>query len=149
MNNKNKAAAGTFVLNKDVAIHRWYSYIEGYSSYLIDSLFEEVGKNKIKSVYDPFGGTGTTALVAAQNGIKSYYSETNPFMRSVIEAKVNAVQNLKQSGEGSKPLRLLLKKINNYKYEKRTEEVEWDGFEKYFDNDVLYKILDIKGIIKE
>ena len=49
-----KAAAGTFALNKEEPIHRWYSYLEGYSSCLIDDLILEVGLEKICAIYDPF-----------------------------------------------------------------------------------------------
>lgn len=92
-----KAAAGTFALNKGEPIHRWYSYLEGYSSRLIDDLIKEIGAANISAIYDPFCGTGTTVLVASQKGINSYYSETNPFMRAVIEAKVNRVKRLRDS----------------------------------------------------
>lgn len=99
-----KAAAGTFALNKEEPIHRWYSYLEGYSSCLIDDLILEVGPENICAIYDPFCGTGTTTLVASKYGINSYYSETNPFMRNVIEAKINCVKRLRESGVGSKYL---------------------------------------------
>ena len=93
-----KAAAGTFKLNKCEPIHRWYSYLEGYSSCLIDDLILEIGPQNIKAIYDPFCGTGTTPLVASKYGITSYYSETNPFMKMVIEAKINCVKRLRDSG---------------------------------------------------
>ncbi|MDL2205615.1 hypothetical protein LJC33_01740 [Eubacteriales bacterium OttesenSCG-928-N13] len=96
-----KAAAGTFSLNKGEAIHRWYSYLEGYSSCLIDDIVKEIGIDNIHTIYDPFCGTGTTSLVASNYGIKSYYSETNPFMREVIEAKINCVKRLRDTGSGN------------------------------------------------
>ena len=37
-NSYSKAAAATFTLNKGKPIHRWYSYLEGYSSCLIDDI---------------------------------------------------------------------------------------------------------------
>ena len=103
-----KAAAGTFILNKTESIHRWYSYLEGYSSCLIDDLICSIGVDNIKTIYDPFCGTGTTALVASKYGISSYYSETNPFMRMVIEAKTNCVKRLRESSIGSSHLRAFL-----------------------------------------
>lgn len=90
--NYSKSAAGTFVLNKNKPIHSWYSYLEGYSYCLIEALIMEIGPENIHSIYDPFCGTGTTSLVASSHGIKSYYSETNPFMQKVIDAKINAVK---------------------------------------------------------
>ena len=73
-------ASGTFALNKEEPIHRWYSYLEGYSSCLIVDLLDELKDENIRTIYDPFGGTGTTMLVASQRGIRSYFSEINPFM---------------------------------------------------------------------
>ena len=84
MNTLVREKGGTFLLNKTEPIHRWYSYVEGYSSCLVT---EELKKlltlnPKIKTIYDPFCGTGTTALVASTHGIKSFYSESNPFMQA-------------------------------------------------------------------
>lgn len=74
--NYSKAAAATFVLNKDKPIHRWYPYLEGYSSCLIDDIVMEIGPENIYAICDPFCGTGTTSLVASSHGIKSYYGST-------------------------------------------------------------------------
>ena len=142
--NYNKAAAGTFILNKDKGFHRWYSYLEGYSSPLIENILNEIGIKNIHSVYDPFCGTGTTALVASKYGIPSFYSETNPFMRMVIEAKINSVKRLRESGKQSTYLKKFLKEIRGKCYQFSLEEVNWDGFEKFFDNDVLQILLELK-----
>lgn len=144
-NNYSKAAAATFILNKGEPIHRWYSYLEGYSSCLIDDIVMEIGPENIRAIYDPFCGTGTTSLVASAHGIKSYYCETNPFMQQVIEAKINCVKRLRQSGIGSKHLREFLSKIENYCYQLHFEAPLWDGFEKFFDSAVLYQLQDLKN----
>jgi DNA modification methylase len=140
-----KAAAGTFALNKEERIHRWYSYLEGYSSCLIEDLLKEVGIEKIQTVYDPFCGTGTTSLAASKYGITSYYSETNPFMQRVIEAKVNSVRRLRETGVGSSSLKRFLERIKNYNYQLSLEPIEWNGFEKFFDEDVLRILLAMKA----
>ena len=123
-----KAAAGTFILNKGEPIHRWYSYLEGYSSQLIDDIIQELGAENIRTIYDPFCGTGTTSLVASKYGILSYYSETNPFMRQVIEAKINCVKRLRDSGIKATHLKAFLEKIKNYNYQYSLVEPTWDGF---------------------
>lgn len=144
-----KAAAGTFALNREEPIHRWYSYLEGYSSCLIDDLILEVGPENIRAIYDPFCGTGTTTLVASKYGINSYYSETNPFMRNVIEAKINCVKRLRESGVGSKHLRAFLDSLNKYHYRRRNRDATWDGFEKYFEDDVLLKVKDLQKRVNQ
>ncbi len=145
MKTYNKGSAGTFALNKKEPIHRWYSYIEGYSSCLISDIFNELG-NSITSVYEPFAGTGTTLLVASNKNIKSYYSETNPFMRDVIEAKINMVKKLKESNIKADNIKTILNNINKINYIKPVSS--WDGFEKFFDKEVLSEILTIKEVIE-
>lgn len=139
-----KAAAATFILNKGEPIHRWYSYLEGYSSCLVDDIVMEIGPENIHAIFDPFCGTGTTSLVASAHGIKSYYCETNPFMQQVIEAKINCVKRLRDSGIKSKYLKAFLLKIEKYSYQFHCEEPTWDGFEKFFDPAVLGQLLDLK-----
>ena len=121
--------------------------MEGYSSCLIEDLLKEVGTDRVQTVYDPFCGTGTTSLVASKYGITSYYSETNPFMQQVIEAKINCVKALRDSGIRSSQLRALLSKVEEYNYQYRISEDGWDGFEKFFDPDVLNQLRDLLEIV--
>ena len=143
-NSYSKAAAATFTLNKGKPIHRWYSYLEGYSSCLIDDIVMEIGLENIRVIYDPFCGTGTTALVASSHGIKSYYCETNPFMQQVIEAKINSVKKLRDTGIRSKHLKKFLQELEDYNFQLCLEEPTWDGFEKFFDPEVLAQLKDLK-----
>ena len=143
-NSYSKAAAATFTLNKGKPIHRWYSYLEGYSSCLIDDIVMEIGLENIRVIYDPFCGTGTTALVASSHGIKSYYCETNPFMQQVIEAKINSVKKLRDTGIRSKHLKKFLQELEDYSFQFYLEEPTWDGFEKFFDSEVLAQLKDLK-----
>ncbi len=147
MNNLVKEKGGTFSLNKSEPIHRWYSYVEGYSSCLItEELDRLISMNPhIKAVYDPFCGTGTTALVASSQGLDSYYSESNPFMQKVIETKINGVRLLYRNNTISK-LEKYLELIPKCKV---TDYVTWNGFEKFFDSQQLSELLSIKAIISD
>lgn len=145
-----KVAAGTFVLNKHEPIHSWYSYLEGYSSCLIEDLIDRlVNERGIKSVYDPFCGTGTTSLVASSKGLDSYYSETNPFMRKVIEAKINSVRSLIENDILAKGLLDFRQKVVKTDLDTFPEIEEWGGFEKFFLSDNLAKLLYLKDLIDE
>lgn len=84
---------GTFTPNHIESIHRWYPYIEGFSSTFVENLINKWAAGA-KKVYDPFAGTGTTLTVAALNNIEGYYSEVNPFMRLVIDVKSNVLKRL-------------------------------------------------------
>lgn len=67
----------------------WYPYVEGFSAtYTRDAIL----RYQPRTVYDPFGGAGTTQLAASILGIPSFYSEVNPFMAFVTEAKVNSAR---------------------------------------------------------
>lgn len=143
-----KTKAGTFILNMGEPVHRWYSYIEGYSSCLVsrelDILLER--GNKIETLYEPFSGTGTTGIVASTRGIQPFYSESNPFMQFVTETKVNSVVQGR-----SKEIDVKLNKyIHNLANKPIVEIAAWDGFEKYFEPCQLQSILTIKNkIVKE
>jgi hypothetical protein len=147
MNALIKEKGGTFSLNKNEPIHRWYSYVEGYSSCLI---IEELNRlltlnPNINTIYDPFCGTGTTALVASAHNIKSFYSESNPFMQTVIETKINRVRELNEFE--------ILAKLNNYISLAKGIAIKnyntWDGFEKFFGQVQLNELLTIKDVISE
>lgn len=145
MNALIREKGGTFSLNKNEPIHRWYSYIEGYSSCLIAEELKMLLSLQpdIKTIYDPFCGTGTTSLVAATHGIKSFYSESNPFMQSVIETKINCVRNLDQDTVIPKLIEYLTL-INTIRVENHSS---WNGFEKFFGEKQLNELLTIKGLV--
>ncbi|MBU6388143.1 MAG: hypothetical protein KGS49_19530, partial [Planctomycetes bacterium] len=82
---------GTFSPNHRQSIHRWYPYIEGFSSEFVNSLIDEFGSENCR-IYDPFAGTGTTVTTAAFRGSLPFYSEINPVMRLIIECKTNGLR---------------------------------------------------------
>jgi len=76
-----------FDLNNHLPRHRWYSFVEGYSSELVRQLIGESGK-KPDLIYDPFGGVGTTSLTAQELGIRCISNECNPFIFDVARSKI-------------------------------------------------------------
>ena len=147
MNALIKEKGGTFSLNKSEPIHRWYPYVEGYSSCLIAEELKKflVLKPNIETIYDPFCGTGTTSLVASTYGIECFYSESNPFMQTVIETKVNVVRML--------DVNIAIPKLLEYRALIRTIKIEsfssWNGFEKFFGESQLNELLTIKKLISQ
>lgn len=93
---------GTFLPNKSIPVHRWYPYLEGFSSYFVENTIENWAPQNFQTLYDPFGGTGTVVSVGTELGIDSYYSEINPFMRDVIEAKTNVLYRVAKNVEQTK-----------------------------------------------
>jgi SAM-dependent methyltransferase len=76
----------TFRDSRNVAVHRWYPFVEGFSAGYVRTLLLSGGAPR--NVFDPFGGSGTAQLEAARLGIPSFYCEINPFMAFVSETKV-------------------------------------------------------------
>ena len=111
MSKSKKGLSGTFALNKVEPIHRWFSYMEGYSSILVEKEIEQVGYENIKTLYDPFGGSGTSLLVASEHSIKPYYSETNPVMSFICKTKINGVKKAKENPEIILKLKMLYKQV--------------------------------------
>jgi len=144
---KNEGLSGTFSLNRYEPIHRWYSYVEGYSSCLIEKELDLLETQSIRSIYDPFGGTGTTLLSASMRGIVPYYSETNPFMAKVTSTKINSVQNLMANPDSLNLLIEFHDLIENLSYKKAKNSVKWGGFDKFYEPDCLNEIIGIKRLI--
>ena len=149
MDAKTRKKAGTFLLNKAESIHRWYPYVEGYSSYLVANELKLLKDKHIRTIYDPFGGSGTTPLVAAQHGIHAYYSETNPFMLQVIDTKINSIKRLIDSGIDTTELRKFQEHISNLCIQVSSTTPTWNGFEKFYDSTALSYILRIKSEISK
>ena len=90
----------TFSHSKKRPYHRWYPYVEGFSSdYLKNIFFRE---RSVGNVFDPFAGCGTTLLEASTLGIPSFYSEVNPFMSFVTQTKINGSIALKENWSQSR-----------------------------------------------
>jgi hypothetical protein len=81
---------GVFGPNKSAPVHRWVSFTEGFSAQLVA---QELTDLPVPSfVFDPFGGTGTTPLVAVQLGHNAAWAEVNPYLREAGATKVTAVR---------------------------------------------------------
>ena len=81
----------TFNGGRHEPLHDWYPYLEGYSPAFVESVIASYCP-EARSIYDPFGGTGTTPLTAAGLGKKPYFSEINPVLQFLIASKVVALQ---------------------------------------------------------
>jgi hypothetical protein len=80
---------GVFAPNKKAPIHRWVTFTEGFSAQLVAQELASVSPDAF--VFDPFGGTGTTPLMAAQLGHPAAWAEVNPYLQEVALTKIAAV----------------------------------------------------------
>lgn len=88
--------AGVFAGNRTKPIHRWYPYIEGYSADLVEWALK-ITDTENPRILDPFGGSGTTNLVAAEHNLSSWFCEVNPFMAWMADVKINISRNITRS----------------------------------------------------
>ena len=141
-----KAKIGTFSPNKNKPFFSWYQYAEGYSDEFVASELKNIGS--VDSIYDPFGGSGTTMLYASLMGIDSFYSEVNPVMQWVTETKINSsIDCARNIDELTKNYAKLINSIEKNSHHFSETYID-NGFDKFFDSKVLGTIIEIKNIIK-
>ena len=84
----------SFGSNKFQSTHRWYSFVEGYSSEFVRRILGEQTRN-INKCLEPFGGIGTTALTCQRHNIECYSIENNPFFFNTARAKLYPYNSLR------------------------------------------------------
>lgn len=89
---------GVFAGNRQRPIHRWYPFVEGYSADLVEWGLAVSGRDKPR-ILDPFGGSGTTALTAAEQGLDSWFCEVNPYLAWLADVKVNQTGYVTQAAQ--------------------------------------------------
>lgn len=68
----------TFKANQNLGRHGWLRLTPAYGVKLVEKLLTSVEKDEI--ILDPFSGTATTGLVAAEKGYKAIAFDINPFL---------------------------------------------------------------------
>ena len=142
-----------FNKNKDVGIHRWYPFVEGYSKEFIKSILEELDFIP-KVCLDPFSGSGTTSLELQNSGIKCFSFEISPFMYDLSRTKLKTNYSVNGFEKTLFEIKSILSNnidnIENITYfPKYKNYVENDSLEKWhYDKDVMLGICDIKYAIK-
>jgi DNA modification methylase len=137
----------TFRDTKTTPINSWYPYVEGFSA---DYVKEWIAKSNPspKTIYDPFGGSGTVQLAASLLGIHSLFSEVNPFMRFVAETKVNATAWIKNN------VKVVEETLHNIKrtiyadtFVHDAQSFDLDKYNKAFPDRDFFVVDDIKEIL--
>jgi len=111
-----RANLGTFQESLRAPIHSWFTYPAGFSFRAVE---EAIRLYKIRpgmTVYDPFAGTGTTNVVARQQGIDSFGVEAHPFIHFVARTKLfwnfDFASLVKQVDELIARIRLSVQSVN-------------------------------------
>ena len=88
----------TFKYNKKLRRHGWLRLTPAYSVKLVEEIIDNIPRNAF--ILDPFSGTATTGLVAAEQCINAHCFDINPFLIWLGNAKCrdyteNEIKNLK------------------------------------------------------
>lgn len=138
-----------FNKNKKEPIHRWYSFVEGYSKDFIDSIIKEMGTNQLICL-DPFSGSGTTALELQNRGIECYSFEVNPLMYKISKVKLEPTYNVEKIKEY---FNQIIKKRNEFHIDTSTNFktlVESDKIKKWnYDEHVYIAVKKIQYSIEQ
>ena len=68
-------------------------------------------------------------------------------MQNVVEAKINRVKRLRDSGVGSKYLKDFLKVVEEFNYQISFGLDTWGGFEKYYEPAVLCQLIELQKAV--
>lgn len=68
-------------------MHNWHPYYAGYSEAFVESALAYLGANANTLVLDPWGGSGTTGVVASRSGTPALCLDINPAMATFAAAK--------------------------------------------------------------
>jgi hypothetical protein len=79
----------TFRANRGAGRHGWLRLTPAYSHRLVAEALERCGVES-PIVLDPFSGSGTTGLVAAEHGLDAHLVDVNPFLVWLATAKTRA-----------------------------------------------------------
>jgi DNA modification methylase len=137
----------TFKETKLLPVHGWYPYVEGFSgAYIRNALLRASPTPRV--VYDPFGGAGTTQLIASTLGIRSLYSEINPFMAFVAETKVaSASWARKHIVEFANAVELYVRELNPKRFERRAAKVDLTPYHEAFPDRDFFQEKDIRELV--
>lgn len=86
--NLSRANLGTFQDSLNAPIHSWFTYPAGFSYKAVEQALNFFAIQPGMTIYDPFAGTGTTNVVANQQGINSFGVEAHPFVHFIARTKL-------------------------------------------------------------
>lgn len=129
-----------FSTNKEIPIHSWYDYKQGYARNLVASIIEEENPDKNLYVLDPFCGVGTTNLVAKELGYNSIGIDINPMAFFASKVKLD-----RYSTNETDEIRTILNNFDKSKKWKFNEKPK--VVESSFIEEKLESLQRIKGFI--
>lgn len=81
----NQRSDYTFKYNQKLGRHGWLRLTPAYSVKLVKEIIDNIPENSF--ILDPFSGTATTGIVAAEHGLSAHCFDINPFLIWLGNAK--------------------------------------------------------------
>ncbi len=121
---------------KTKAIHRWFTYKEGFSPVFVSDFIKRFKTSSNPVIFDPFGGIGTTVLESSLQGYSAYSNDINP-----LSNYISTIKNTKYSLKDLENLKNSLVEFNDSKLIKKAIPPNNETVVNYFDNKTLELIL--------
>ena len=143
-----------FDKNKNVMVHRWYPFVEGYSKEFIEDILDELPFTP-QCALEPFSGSGTTPVELQNHHVQCHSFEVSPFM--YLLAKVKLEQSY-TTQELERYITLVQECLSNSPLDiRRIEQIPFgdtvvkrDGLEKWnFHDTALDGLLDVRFAIRQ
>lgn len=130
-----------FSQNKNVVVHDWFKYREGFAGALVDEIIDSANINKDFMVVDPFVGSGTTLVSSVLKGFDCIGVDVNPM--SALISKIKSTKYTDKDLEDAK------KKLQNLQSSFDGIKVDTsDNIAKYFNEDNFVSLLKIFEFLK-
>lgn len=142
-----------FDKNKNVFVHRWYPFVEGYSKEFIEDILNELSFVP-QCALEPFCGSGTTPVELQNHGVLCYSFEVSPFMHLLAKTKLERLYDYEAF---KKYVRLITNSLDNTRQNIRDLEkipfgdtvIKNGGRKKWnFHDSAIDGLLDIRFAIK-
>lgn len=135
-----------FKLAKEVPIHRWYTYKEGFSpSFVRDFISSYQASRHKPKVFDPFGGVGTTVLESSLLGLNAESNDVNPLGNFASKVKSNNYENIDLSIFESVKTSFI---ADDEKIENIEGLIKNDTIYRYFNPETMKSLLNAKEFIQ-
>lgn len=89
----------TFVPNKRLPIHNWFSCTQAFSAELVQNMTKALHVPQFGKILDPFCGIGTTLLVSKQDGLSSVGCDIFPLFCFISKVKLERNYDLRRLRE--------------------------------------------------
>jgi len=145
-NNGNLQRLTTNSDNKKAPVHRWFPFLAGFSHLFVKETFRYFNMDEKDLVFDPFMGSGTTALVGKEIGVSVVGNEINPFLYKICKAKI-ASHKLSDSTVLMKTGKKMLLKIASEKWKNADISNEHPLLKKCYPVNNLKKLVTLRNLI--